>query len=317
MKTTCLINNFNYKDYVCEAINSALAQTHPFDEIIVVDDASTDGSGEMLQKLYNQIPNVKIIIHQKNQGQLAATNTGFEQSTGDILFFLDADDFYHEKYLEIALEVYHKYPNCGFLYSKMGIFNHLEQDYKAPSKEQIEQFRNYIMDCGYSIILTLQEMRFVGSPTSANSIRRKYLSEILPCNYIGDYKMPSDTCIVFGASILGAQKFYIDLPLIAYRRHDKNDSNNSYINNRLKFYQSQVALMRLFKFLSQKINLDISLISRNAPFEFKTVEHPNWNLFFAYLKIVLRNNSGVPCTPVWMPSKLYGLAIMLKHMLSS
>lgn len=315
MKTTCLINNFNYKDYVCEAINSALGQTHPFDEIIVVDDASTDGSDLILQEQYRQNPHVKIIIHPHNQGQLAAVTTGFLESTGGIIFFLDADDFYHPQYLEIALKIYQSHPVCGFLYCQMGTFSNSHNNYQSPIQSQLEQYKDYIQDHGYSVILTLEELRFVGSPSSGNSIRREYLKEILPCNCIGDYRLWADNCVVFGSSILGARKFFLNLPLIGYRRHENNDSNNSYLQSRFKFYQNQTALVRLFTYLSQKIHLNNSLISKNAPYEFKTVDYPTWDLFFAYLKIMLRHPSGVPFSPLWIPSKLYGLVIMLKHIL--
>ena len=48
MKTTCLINNYNYANYLPDAINSALNQTIQFDEIIIVDDASTDNSADII-----------------------------------------------------------------------------------------------------------------------------------------------------------------------------------------------------------------------------------------------------------------------------
>jgi glycosyltransferase involved in cell wall biosynthesis len=319
MKATCLINNYNYENYVCEAIESALSQTHPFDEIIVIDDASTDGSINLLQEKYGSNSSIKIIIQEKNQGQLAAITAGFLLSTGNVIFCLDADDLYHPQYLEIALSIYKSYPNCGFLHSKMGIFDCLKQNYQPPSHEQIEQFSHYIRDCGYSIILTLEEQRFVGSASSGNSIHRDYLSEILPCTCIGDYRLWTDNCVVFGSSILGARKFFIDLQLVAYRSHGNNgfmNSSNSYIQNRFKFYQNQVALTRLFNYLSQKNNLTGDLISRNAIYEFKTIDYPTWDLFFAYLRIMMRSPSSIPHVPLGLLNKFYGLGIMLKHMLA-
>jgi glycosyltransferase involved in cell wall biosynthesis len=318
MKATCLINNYNYKAFGCEAIESALNQTRQFDEIVVVDDASEDGSIELLKEKYGSNPNISIIFHKENKGQLATITTGFLCSTGDIIFFLDSDDFYHPKYLEIALSIYKSHPYCGFLYSKMGIFDRVKQNYQPPIQEQVEQFNNYVRDCGYSIILTLEEQRFVGSPSSGNSIHRDYLSEIIPCTCIGNYRIWADNCVVFGSSILGARKFFIDLPLVAYRSHGSNgfmDSNNSYSKNRFKFYQNQVALIRLFDYLSQRTNLTDHVISRNAIYEFKTIDYPTWDLFFTYLRIMVRTPSSVPFTPLPYPSKLYGFCIMLKYML--
>ena len=316
MKTTCLITSFNYKNYVGEAIESALSQTHPFDEIIVVDDASSDGSGKVLQDGYGHNTKVKIIIHEHNQGEIAATTTGFLQSSGDIIFFLDSDDIYHPQYLETALSIYNDNPVCDFIFCQLGRFQSTKDVYQAPSESQISQYKDYIRDRGYSLILTVEEHAFVGSSTSGNSIRRKYLDKIIPCSYIGDYRIYADNCVVLGSSILGARKFYLDIPLVGYRKHGKNESHNIFYLDRFRLYQNGVTTVRLIKFLSQETNLDLAQISRFAPYEFKTIDYPTWELFFIYFKIMLRNPSSVPFTPQWQFSKLHGLAMMLKHMLT-
>jgi glycosyltransferase involved in cell wall biosynthesis len=316
MKTTCLINNYNYEDYICEAIESALSQTYPFDEIIVVDDGSTDKSAILIQEKYGKNSKIKIIVKEKNEGQLSAINTGFLSSTGDIIFFLDSDDFYHDQYLEIAVNTYINNPGCKFIFCEMGIFNGVKNFYQPPSKEQIDKSNVYVRDCGYSIILTLEEQRYVGSPSSGNSIHRKYLSNILPCDYLGDYRIWADNCIVYGASIIGARKFFIELPLVAYRMHGKNDSlTASFLRDRFKLYQNQIALTRLFTLLVYKMNYDRLLLARNSHFEFKTIENPTWDLFFVYLRIMMKSNSNIPFSPPGFLNKFYGFRIMLKYMI--
>lgn len=61
IQTSCLINNYNYAEFIVEAVNSALNQTVKFDEIIIVDDASTDNSAEVIAKFAQQA-NVKCIL---------------------------------------------------------------------------------------------------------------------------------------------------------------------------------------------------------------------------------------------------------------
>ena len=114
MKTTCLINNYNYGHYLAEAVNSVLNQTVKFDEIIIVDDASTDNSQETIAQLTRET-NIKYIFKPKNQGQLSSFNEGFLAAMGDIIFFLDADDIYDSQYLEKSLDFYKKYSECDFL----------------------------------------------------------------------------------------------------------------------------------------------------------------------------------------------------------
>jgi glycosyltransferase involved in cell wall biosynthesis len=316
MKTTCLINNYNYKDFVCDAIDSALSQTLPFDEIIVVDDHSSDGSAELLKEKYSKFPVIKLIMKENNEGQLSTFNVGFLNSIGDIIFFLDADDFYCSQYLEVALDVYERKPTCSFLYCALGKFNHAKQDYQPPTQEQISQSNTYIIDSGYSIILALEEQRFVGSPTSGNSMRRQVLNNILPIPYLEDWRVRADDCIVFGSSIIGARKFFINLPLVAYRIHGENAfHNNLSVTNRFHFYQHQIAFNRLVTFLCHRMNYTVSDLKKNAPYEFKTIEKPVWELFFIYLKIMMNSPSSVPLVPAGLLNKFHGFGMMLKHII--
>jgi len=60
-------------------------------EIIIVDDASTDGTREIIEKIHQRQKNVKIFLHDRNQGKGAALRTGFKSATGDIIIIQDAD----------------------------------------------------------------------------------------------------------------------------------------------------------------------------------------------------------------------------------
>lgn len=93
------INNYNYARFLPAAIDSALNQTYPHVEVIVVDDGSTDNSREIIASYGDKI----IPILKENGGQASAFNAGFAASKGDIICFLDADDlFVPEKAAEIV-----------------------------------------------------------------------------------------------------------------------------------------------------------------------------------------------------------------------
>jgi Glycosyl transferase family 2 len=83
-----LICSYNYERFVGQTIESALRQTWPRVEVIVVDDGSTDGSWAVITSFGDRIK----AIHQVNGGQGAAYNTCFANSSGDWLIFLDCDD---------------------------------------------------------------------------------------------------------------------------------------------------------------------------------------------------------------------------------
>lgn len=90
-----IIPTFNHARFLGEAITSVLAQTRPADQIIVVDDGSTDDPGSILK----QFPDVKL-VRRNNGGPSAARNTGLRICTADYVAFLDADD----RLLPTALE---------------------------------------------------------------------------------------------------------------------------------------------------------------------------------------------------------------------
>jgi glycosyltransferase involved in cell wall biosynthesis len=85
---SAIIPNYNYAHYLGEAIDSALGQTYPYIEVIVVDDGSTDGSRDLLQSYGDCIRT----LFQQNQGVAAARNNGVNASQGEYVAFLDADD---------------------------------------------------------------------------------------------------------------------------------------------------------------------------------------------------------------------------------
>ena len=81
MKISVLINNYNYQDYIIDSIESVLNQSYPVDEIIVVDDKSTDNSVQILQEKFANHEIVKLVLKDKNEGQLSSLNEGFLAST--------------------------------------------------------------------------------------------------------------------------------------------------------------------------------------------------------------------------------------------
>lgn len=308
MKTTCIITNFNYEKFVISAVCSAINQTTKFDEIIIVDDCSTDSSMPLLEEKFADEESIKIVRQGTNQGQLASFQAGYALSSGDLIFFLDADDMYQEKYLETALRIYTEHPECDFLACTCSKFQDNIPNLAAIS-DRIDNQSFNCQDLGYSTILTLNRFIYIGSETSGLSMRRKILDKIFPIPYLEDWRTRADDCLVFGASIVGARKFRLDAPLVWYRIHDKNNfyENKSHQQS-VTYYRRQVALNRLFLLLTQRMNYGDEL-SCIAPFEFKTNSNPNYSLFFLYLGTFLRSQET-------FLGKLHGVLVMIKHILN-
>lgn len=101
LKVSVIIINYNYGKYIKDAINSLLNQTYFNIEIIVVDDGSTDDSRRIIDSYGNKIQKK---IYQKNSGMTEAANQGFKITTGEIIIFLDADDYLFNNALEKIVE---------------------------------------------------------------------------------------------------------------------------------------------------------------------------------------------------------------------
>ena len=279
MKTTCLINNYNYANFLPEAVNSALNQSVSFDEIIIVDDASTDSSAEVINT-FTKETNVKSVLKEKNQGQLSSFNEGFLAATGDIIFFLDADDIYKSEYLENALKFYQRYQECDFLfcaYEKFGVAEGVFQEY------------NFDADLGYSVIKTLCVGEWIGSITSTLSMRRKILQKILPIPYVEDWRVRADDSLIWGSSVVGAKKFYMSCSSVLYRIH----KNNNFYNDKSLDINTSFEYQRLFKrstllnYISQKNSINIPLfLAYTSLQELKTIPCPTKKDFSIYLRTI-------------------------------
>ncbi len=122
MRSSVIIPNYNYGDYIGAAIDSALNQTVPFDEIIVVDDGSTDHSRDVISAYGDRIT----MVFQENAGQAAAISQGVAQSTGDILFLLDSDDvFAPHKHAHIRA-LYEGHPQIDWIFHDVAHCRQLE-----------------------------------------------------------------------------------------------------------------------------------------------------------------------------------------------
>jgi glycosyltransferase involved in cell wall biosynthesis len=100
-----IIPCYNDWQYIEQAINSALNQTYPNKEVIIVDDGSNAKTKEILKRLE---PKITKLITQENQGQSKARNVGIEVSKGDYILVLDSDDYFEPSFCEMALSLFLK-----------------------------------------------------------------------------------------------------------------------------------------------------------------------------------------------------------------
>ena len=111
-----IIPTFNRGYVIREAITSVLDQAHRDIEVIVVDDGSTDGTGELMATCFGGDPRVRY-WYQTNRGASAARNTGLDLATGDYLAFLDSDDSWKPWHLSLMLACLDRRPEAGMIWT--------------------------------------------------------------------------------------------------------------------------------------------------------------------------------------------------------
>lgn len=113
LRTTVIIPTYNRAHLLKESLDSILNQTRQPDEIIVVNDGSTDGTADLLSSYGSRIE----LISKRNGGKPSAINLAIPRATGDLIWIFDDDDIAFADALESHLEVHEKYPEIGFSYS--------------------------------------------------------------------------------------------------------------------------------------------------------------------------------------------------------
>ena len=201
-------------------------------------------------------------------------------ATGDLLFFLDADDLYEPKYLETALDFYQSHSDCDFLYCAYKKFGAAEGIFQ---QDQLD------LDLGYSVIKTLYLYEWIGSITSTLSMRKEIARKVLPIPYLDDWRVRADDCLVWSSSLVGAKKFYLAQPLIRYRIHAHNSFGNKKASDFDNSFEYKRALKRsaIFKYVMNKNSISVPQpLAYTSICELKTISFPTKNDFIAYLKVI-------------------------------
>lgn len=109
-----IIPLYNKAPYVQKALKTVCAQTYRDWECIIMDDGSTDGSGELVEKLTAELSDTRfVVLHQANAGVSTARNNAVLKSSGEYLCFLDADDWWEPNYLEEMIRLSTQYSDAG------------------------------------------------------------------------------------------------------------------------------------------------------------------------------------------------------------
>lgn len=201
---TIYITNYNYAEYIEQAIESVLNQTFQDFELIIIDDGSTDNSKKILKKFENY-SNIEIIF-QKNKGLNFNSNLALNNSNGKYIIRLDADDFLNENALKLFVDKLEQDQDIGLIFSDYYI---IDKTGSIIAEEKRHDFNK----------VSLFDQPAHGACTM---IRKKFLQDL------GGYSKEFSRQDGFELWIkMSKHKVSnINLPLFYYRHHGKNLTTN-------------------------------------------------------------------------------------------
>ncbi len=209
-KVSIIIDNYNYARFLREAVDSALCQTYPYTEVIVVDDGSTDDSHDVIASYGDRI----VPVLKANGGQGSAFNAGFEVSSGRIILFLDADDFLQPQAVARVVQAYE--PDYVKVQFKLRVV-----DKHSSPLPYTDPRDGKAMAKGDVSAELLSRGTYTTPPTSGNAFSRWYLEKILPMPE-EPYRQGADGGYLNLLAPLYGAVYSLDEELGMYRHHGGN-----------------------------------------------------------------------------------------------
>ncbi len=200
---------YNTKRYVGEALTAILSQTHPPDEVVVVDDGSTDGTQDELARFRGEIR----VVKQANRGVAGAMNRCFEEARGEYVAKCDADDIWEPNKLKLQVETLLAHPEIDIAISGSRFFG-LSEGPRAPYPGA------GLLDAA-ELARRLYDANFVCSCTTA--IRRSLYQRLGPFD---EAIACEDYDYWLRALTAGAVFFYDPRDLVRCRAHPQQVSGN-------------------------------------------------------------------------------------------
>ncbi len=137
---------YNQAEYIEETVDSVLKQSYVPIEIIIVNDGSTDNSGNVIEEIISKYPTIKSIVI-KNSGVSRARNIGIENAEGKYILPLDADDLIEPDYIKLAVEEFQKNPDLLVVTAKGRFFGKETGDWNLEDFSMKKMLHGNVVFC--------------------------------------------------------------------------------------------------------------------------------------------------------------------------
>jgi glycosyltransferase involved in cell wall biosynthesis len=210
-----VIGAYQAERYIAETLESIIGQTHPPDEVIVVDDGSTDGTARELERFSDRIR----VVRQANAGCAAAFNTAFRQARCDYVAECGADDIWEPNKLERQFRALTAHPEIDIVFSAARVFGNTDGCWGMPTGEDPSVG---IMDA-QRFARTMYRSNPVCPSTTLT--RRSLYARLGP--FAEREQMATEDYDYWMRALRAGAVFYYDAEmLVRYRRHEGNASSN-------------------------------------------------------------------------------------------
>ena len=221
---------YNVENYLSNCINSILNQKYENIEIIIVDDGSTDNSGNICDNYSKKDKRIKV-IHKKNGGLADARNVGIKYATGKYLGFLDSDDYIHPDFYDCLYKLIvnneSDISECQFLRVSVDKMNHVQD---------ILNEENNKLKCNITIDSNIESLKKLYGPRL-----KPYIKKVVVWNKL--YKKSLFDNIVFPIGKLHEDEFttykvlYKSRKIVSTNRylHGYMQTNNSIMRQEISF----------------------------------------------------------------------------------
>ena len=118
-----VLTSYNYARFLPAALGALAAQTRPPDELIVIDDRSSDGSVPIIASLLGRFANARLVQNERNLGPIANLNRGLELARGDVVYFAAADDIAYPRLLARGIELLEAHPAAALFSARSDVID--------------------------------------------------------------------------------------------------------------------------------------------------------------------------------------------------